>query len=75
MGFKARVIGGRLIVDEPTQLPEGFEMELGPIDPGDQMTDEERAQLHALIDESLAQDDAGDVIPAKDVLSELRAKR
>ena len=75
MGFKARVIGGRLVVDEPTLLPEGFEIELGPIDPGDQLTDEERVQLHSLLDESLAQDDANETFSEEEVMAELRAKR
>lgn len=28
MTVRARVIGGRLVVDEPTDLPEGTELEL-----------------------------------------------
>ena len=35
MTLKARVKAGRLVVDEPTDLPEGTEIELLPLDPGD----------------------------------------
>jgi hypothetical protein len=35
MTLKARVRKARLVVDEPTDLPEGTEIELLPMDPGD----------------------------------------
>jgi hypothetical protein len=35
MTLKARVKAGRLVVDEPTDLPEGTEVELLPLDLGD----------------------------------------
>jgi hypothetical protein len=35
MTLKACVHNGRLLVDEPTQLPEGTEIDLLPLDPGD----------------------------------------
>jgi hypothetical protein len=35
MTLKARVKAGRLVVDEPTDLPEGTEIERLPLDPGD----------------------------------------
>jgi hypothetical protein len=34
MTLKARVRAGRLVVDEPTDLPEGTEVELLPLAPG-----------------------------------------
>jgi hypothetical protein len=34
MTLKARVKAGRLVMDEPTNLPEGTEIELLPLDPG-----------------------------------------
>jgi hypothetical protein len=43
MTLKARVRGGRLVVDEPTDLPEGTELELLPLDPGDWLDDTDRA--------------------------------
>ena len=35
MTVKATVRSGRLVVDEPTTLPHGTEVELLPLDPGD----------------------------------------
>src|SRR5438093_9916262 len=35
MTLKARVCAGRLVVDEPTDLPDGTEVELLPLDPGE----------------------------------------
>jgi len=35
MTIKATVKAGRLVVDEPTNLPDGTEVELLPLDPGD----------------------------------------
>lgn len=42
MTIKAHVVAGRLIVDEPTMLPDGTEVELLPLDPGDWLDDEDR---------------------------------
>jgi hypothetical protein len=59
MTRKARVKAGRLVVDEPTDLPEGTEVELLPLDPGDWLGDEDRAAHHkALLDsEGAARED------------------
>jgi len=45
--LKARVHNGRLVLDEPTELPEGEIVELVPRDAAldDEFDDEERAQL------------------------------
>jgi hypothetical protein len=51
MTLKARVKAGRLVMDEATDLPEGTEVELLPLDPGDRLGDASRAALHkALLD-------------------------
>lgn len=42
---------GRLVVDEPTALPEGSEVERVPVD--DDFDAEERARLLAVIDEGI----------------------
>src|SRR5207247_661759 len=52
MTLKARVKAGRLVVDEPTDLPEGTEVELLPLDPGDWLDDEDRAALHKALQDS-----------------------
>jgi len=73
MTLKARVSGGRLIVDEPTDLPEGTEVELLPLDPGDWLDDEDRAALHRALSASGADVEAGRVIEVSEVLRQLRS--
>ena len=72
MTLKARVQKGRLILDEPTDLPEGTEVELLPLDPGDWLDDEEREALHRALDASEADVAAGRLVDADDVLKEIR---
>jgi hypothetical protein len=73
--LKARVRGGRLILDEPVDLPDGSEIELVPADEGDDLDDEDRARLHAALERSAEQFRAGTGIPADEVLGSLRAPR
>ena len=78
--LKARVHNGRLVLDEPTDLPEGEVIELVPLDEvlasgGDYLDDEERAALHRELEASLAEAKAGKLIDADEVLAELRAMR
>jgi hypothetical protein len=70
---KARVQNGRLVIDEPTSLPEGCEVTLAVVD-GDELDDEERAELHRAIERGLDDIDAGRVVDADVVLAELRAR-
>jgi hypothetical protein len=72
--LKARVINGRLVLDEPTDLPEGREVYLSVVDEGDDLDDEERAALHASIERSVAQAQAGELIDGDVVMAKLRAK-
>ena len=74
MTIKALVHGGRLVVNEPTDLPEGTEVELLPLDPGDWLDDSDRAALHAALAESDADIAAGRVVDAAEVLKGLRAR-
>ena len=71
MTIKARVQAGRLVVNEPTSLPEGTEVELLPLDPGDWPDDDDRAALHAALAQSEADVKAGRLIDAGDVLKRL----
>jgi hypothetical protein len=71
--IKARVTAGRLVVDEPTDLPEGTEVELLALDPGDWLDDADRAALHAALDESDADVAAGRLVDADEVLRELES--
>jgi hypothetical protein len=78
--LKARVRKGRLLLDEPTTLPDGEVVELVPLDEvmvsgGDYLDDQERAQLHEELDASLQEASAGQLIDADKVLDDLRAKQ
>ena len=74
MTITARVHAGRLVLDEPTTLPEGTEIELLPLDPGDWLDETDRAALHAALAESEADVAAGRLIDAAEILRELRAR-
>jgi hypothetical protein len=74
MTMKATVRQGRLVLDEPTTLPEGTEVELLPLDPGDWLDDAERAALHAALAQSEADVVADRLIDAVDVLKSLRTR-
>jgi predicted transcriptional regulator len=71
MTVRGRVTNGRLVVDEPTDPPEGSEVELSLVDEG--LHDEERARLAAAL--AASEDDfrAGRVIPGDQVIARLRA--
>ena len=73
MTLKARVRAGRLVVDEPTDLPEGTEVELLPLDPGDWLDADDRAALHAALRESDADVAAGRLVDANEILRDLRS--
>jgi hypothetical protein len=72
--LKAHVRNGRLVLDEPTDLPEGEVVYLQPVDVDD-MSDAERDALHDSIRESLEQMKNGQLIDADEALARLRAHR
>jgi hypothetical protein len=77
--LKAHVKGGRLLLDEPTDLPNGEEVELVPLDEvlaggGDYLDAEEREHLHASIDRGIADARAGRTTDAGEVIAKLRAR-
>lgn len=74
MTIKARVQEGRLVVNEPTDLPEGTEIELLPLDPGDWLDDSDRAALHNALLQSEADIGADRLVSADEILKELRAE-
>ena len=69
--LKAHVKGGRLVLDEPTNLPDGAEVHVAVVD-GDDLDDEERAALHRELEASIAEADAGETEDFSRVLAELR---
>jgi hypothetical protein len=75
--LKAHVHNGRLVLDEPTDLPEGEVVYLQPVDAVvaadvDDLDDQERATLHRELDASMAEADAGETEDFATVLAELR---
>jgi hypothetical protein len=73
--LKAQVRNGRLVMDEPTELPEGTVLELVPADLGDDLDEAERTALNQAIDASWAEMRAGKVIPAEEVIARLAARK
>ena len=77
--LKAHVRKGRLVLDEPTDLPEGEEIELVPLDEvlasgGDYLDDEERERLHASIERGLEDVKGGRTVDARQVIERLRGR-
>ena len=71
--LKARVENGRLKLDEPTDLPDGAELEVVVID--DRLSPEERAELHASLDRALDDSEAGRGMDVWEYLEQYRAGR
>ncbi|HVH27220.1 MAG TPA: hypothetical protein VM818_10685 [Vicinamibacterales bacterium] len=74
MTLKARVKAGRLVIDEPTDLPEGTVIELLPLDPGDWLDEDDRAALHQALKDSDEDVQAGRLFDAEVILRELRSR-
>jgi hypothetical protein len=72
--LRARVRGGRLVLDEPSDLPEGTEVELVPADDIDDLDPVERARLHGFLAQSIREHVPGTGVPATELLAKLRAK-
>lgn len=73
--LKARVRGGRLVLDEPVDLPDGVEVDLVPADDADTLDETERQRLHAALERSAEQFRAGAGIGMADALARLRDRR
>ncbi len=69
--LKARVRNGRLVLDEPTNLPEGAEVELTT----DDMDDEERDELNRSLVEAIKEMHAGDTLDGPTFMASLRASK
>ena len=72
MTLKGRVHNGRLVVDEPTGLPEGTEVPLLPLNPGDWLDPADRLVLERALVASEKDIEAGRLIEAEEMLRELR---
>ena len=73
--LRARVEKGRLVLDEPTTLPEGTIVDLVADDEGDDLTDEERRALHEALSATWKSAEAGRLRTASAILDELRQRR
>ena len=73
--LRARVEKGRLVLNEPTTLPDGTVVDLVADDEGDDLTDAERRALHEALADSWNSADARRLRPASAILDELRRRR
>ena len=71
--LNAHVKAGRLILDEPTDLPEGTEVELTVVE--DDFDPEERARLLKQLGESQDEYERGEYRDAFEFLTQLRSER
>ena len=71
----ARARNGRLVLDVPTDLPDGAEVELMPVDDWDELDAADRLALESALRASQDDIDAGRLEPLEDVLAELRSER
>ena len=71
--LKVQVKNGRFMLDEPTDLPDGAEVEVIVID--DELSADERADLHVSLDRALADSEAGRGMDAAEYLKQYRARR
>ncbi len=77
--LKARVHNGRLVLDEPTDLPEGEVVYLQPVSAAVRLEDgfdeEEREALYQALDEGIAAARAGDHVDGESFVQELLARK
>ena len=70
--LKAHVRDGRVVLDEPSELPEGTEVELTVVE-DDDFEPEERARLLKELDAAQDEFERGEGIDAFEFLAQLRA--
>ena len=70
--LRGRIESGRIVVDEPINLPDGTEVEIAVAET-DEMTPEERAALDASLERGMGQAARGEGISAEEMLRRLRA--
>jgi hypothetical protein len=77
--LKAHVRGGRLLLDEPTDVPEGEVVELVPLDEvlasgGDCLDPEERQRLEESLERSVEDARAGRLVVGEQVIARLHGR-
>ena len=70
--LKGRVRAGKVVIDEPLNLPEGSEVDLIVVDPGDDLDDDERERLHAALVVAREEIERGEGVAAEDLIEALR---
>jgi hypothetical protein len=75
MGLRARVKNGRMVLDEPTSLPEGTIVDLVVDDEGDDLTEDRRRALQEALLAANASATPGHLRPASAILDALRKRR
>ena len=73
--LRARVEKGRVVLNEPTTLPDGTVLDLVADDEGDDLADAERLALHEALSASWTSAESGRLRPASAILDELRQRR
>ena len=72
--LRARVVKGRLVLDEPTDLPDGTVVDLFPDDGSNDLDDDERAERDAAIEKGWDEYQAGRSRPASEIIAELKSR-
>ena len=72
--LRGHIENGRIVVDERVDLPEGTEVSLTLVDNADDLDDEDRARLHAALEQAQGEIERGEGIPARDVIAELQKR-
>ncbi|MBM3461081.1 MAG: hypothetical protein FJX76_03170 [Armatimonadetes bacterium] len=73
--LRAHVRDGHLILNVPTDLPDGTVLDLVVDDEGDDLSEEERRALHQVIARAWESVKAGRAFSAEEVLGDLRRRR
>jgi hypothetical protein len=75
MILRARVQNGRLVLDEPTDLPEGAEVELEVVQDvlGQELDADERDALEAAIERARARVHRNEFVDGSELIAKLRA--
>jgi hypothetical protein len=71
--LKAHVRGGRVVLDEPTELPDGTEVEFTVVE-DDDFEPDERARLDASLELSATQSSAGQLVDGDAVIQKLLSR-
>jgi predicted transcriptional regulator len=75
--LKARVQNGHFVVDQPTDLPEGTEVQRLLVEEDSTLDDlppDERAELNAVLDAGIADMRAGRVVEGDEIVRRLLAR-